>query len=59
MGIRCNRFYDARHSHATESLRSGEPLRVVAQAKATAMRRVAVTTYAHIDTNQEEGSFET
>jgi integrase len=58
-GLRYNRLHDARHSHATELLRSGEPLHVVAHRLGHRDAMVTATIYAHIDTEQAESASET
>lgn len=58
-GLRYNRLHDARHSHATELLRSGEPLHVVAHRLGHRDAMVTATIYAHIDTQQAESASET
>ena len=51
-GLRYNRLHDARHAHATELLRSGEPLHVVAHRLGHRDAMVTATIYAHVDTEQ-------
>jgi integrase len=58
-GLRYNRLHDARHSHATELLRSGEPLHIVAHRLGHRDAMVTATIYAHIDTEQAESASET
>ena len=51
-GLRHNRLHDTRHAHATELLRSGEPLHVVAHRLGHRDAMVTATIYAHVDTEQ-------
>jgi len=57
--LRYNRLHDARHSHATELLRSGLPLHVVAHRLGHRDAMVTATIYAHVDTEQAENASET
>lgn len=53
-GLRYNRLHDIRHIHATELLRSGEPLHVVAHRLGHRDAMVTATIYAHVDSQQAE-----
>lgn len=58
-GLRYNRLHDARHSHATELLRSGLPLHVVAHRLGHRDAMVTATIYAHVDNEQADNASET
>ena len=58
-GLRYNRLHDARHTHATELLRAGEPLHVVAHRLGHRDAMVTATIYAHVDTEQSVSASET
>jgi len=58
-GLRHNRLHDARHVHATELLRSGEPLHVVANRLGHRDAMVTATVYAHVDTEQAVSAADT
>jgi len=58
-GLRYNRLHDTRHTHATELLRAGEPLHVVAHRLGHRDAMVTATIYAHVDTEQSESASET
>ncbi|MEY4468722.1 MAG: hypothetical protein RLZZ87_46 [Actinomycetota bacterium] len=53
-GLRHNRLHDLRHLHATELLRLGEPLHVVAQRLGHRDAMVTATVYAHVSDQQAE-----
>lgn len=53
-GLRHNRPHDLRHLHATELLRLGEPLHVVAQRLGHRDAMVTATIYAHVTDQQAE-----
>jgi integrase len=53
-GLRPIRFHDLRHLHATELLRLGEPLHVVAQRLGHRDAMVTATIYAHVSDQQAE-----
>jgi integrase len=53
-GLRPIRFHDLRHLHATELLRLGEPLHVVAQRLGHRDAKVTATIYAHVSDQQAE-----
>ena len=53
-GLRSTRFHDLRHLHATELLRLGEPLHVVAQRLGHRDAMVTATIYAHVSDQQAE-----
>lgn len=57
-GLRHNRLHDTRHVHATELLRSGEPLHVVAHRLGHRDAMVTATIYAHVDNEQAESASE-
>lgn len=58
-GLRHNRLHDTRHTHATELLRAGEPLHVVAHRLGHRDAMVTATIYAHVDTEQSASASET
>jgi integrase len=58
-GLRHNRLHDTRHTHATELLRAGEPLHVVAHRLGHRDAMVTATIYAHVDTEQSVSASET
>jgi integrase len=58
-GLRYNRLNDLRHLHATELLRSGEPLHSVAHRLGHRDAMVTATIYAHIDNEQAVMASET
>ena len=53
-GLRGIRLHDLRHLHATELLRLGEPLHVVAQRLGHRDAMVTATIYAHVSNDQDE-----
>ena len=53
-GLRPIRLHDLRHLHATELLRLGEPLHVVAQRLGHRDAMVTATVYAHVTDQQAE-----
>lgn len=53
-GLRNIRLHDLRHLHATELLRLGEPLHVVAQRLGHRDAMVTATIYAHVTNEQDE-----
>ena len=53
-GLRPTRLHDQRHLHATELLRLGEPLHVVAQRLGHRDAMVTATIYAHVSDQQAE-----
>jgi integrase len=53
-GLRPIRLHDLRHLHATELLRLGEPLHVVAQRLGHRDAMVTATVYAHVSDQQAE-----
>lgn len=58
-GLRYNRLHDTRHTHATELLRSGENLHVVAHRLGHRDAMVTATIYAHVDNEQAANASET
>lgn len=50
------RFHDLRHFHATQLLRAGTPLHVVAQRLGHRDAMVTATTYAHVTSDQGENA---
>ena len=56
--LRPNRLHDQRHLHATELLRLGEPLHVVAQRLGHRDAMVTATIYAHVSNEQAETASE-
>jgi len=58
-GLRYDRLNDLRHLHATELLRSGEPLHSVAHRLGHRDAMVTATIYAHIDNEQAVTASET
>jgi integrase len=58
-GLRYNRLHDTRHTHATELLRSGKPLHVVAHRLGHRDPMVTATIYAHVDNEQADNASET
>ena len=57
-GLRQNRLHDLRHAHATELLRLGEPLHVVANRLGHRDAMVTATIYAHVSSEQAETASE-
>jgi integrase len=57
-GLRPNRLHDQRYLHATELLRLGEPLHVVAQRLGHRDAMVTATIYAHVSNEQAETASE-
>ena len=57
-GLRNIRLHDLRHLHATELLRLGEPLHVVAQRLGHRDAMVTATIYAHVSNEQDETASE-
>lgn len=57
-GVRKMRLHDLRHLHATELLRLGEPLHVVAQRLGHRDAMVTATIYAHVTNEQAETASE-
>ena len=57
-GLRHNRLHDLRHAHATELLRLGEPLHVVANRLGHRDAMVTATIYAHVSSEQAETASE-
>ena len=55
-GLRPTRLHDLRHLHATELLRLGEPLHVVANRLGHRDAMVTATIYAHVTTEQGESA---
>ena len=53
-GLRHTRLHDLRHLHATELLRLGEPLHVVANRLGHRDAMVTATIYAHVSQEQTE-----
>ena len=53
-GLRPIRLHDLRHIHATELLRLGEPLHVVAKRLGHRDAMVTATIYAHVSSEQSE-----
>lgn len=53
-GLRPTRLHDQRHLHATELLRLGEPLHVVADRLGHRDAMVTATIYAHVSSEQAE-----
>ena len=53
-GLRPTRLHDLRHLHATELLRHGEPLHVVADRLGHKDPMVTATVYAHVSNEQGE-----
>ena len=56
LGLPDQRFHDLRHFHATQLLRAGTPLHVVAQRLGHRDAMVTATTYAHVTSDQEENA---
>ena len=54
LGLRGIRLHDLRHLHATELLRLGEPLHVVANRLGHRDAMVTATIYAHVSDQQAE-----
>jgi len=54
LGLPDQRFHDLRHFHATQLLRAGTPLHVVAQRMGHRDAMVTATTYAHVTSDQAE-----
>ena len=54
IGLRSTRLHDLRHLHASELLRLGEPLHVVAQRLGHRDAMVTATIYAHVSNEQSE-----
>ncbi len=54
IGLPDQRFHDLRHFHATQLLRAGTPLHVVAQRLGHRDAMVTATTYAHVTADQAE-----
>jgi integrase len=52
LGLPDQRFHDLRHFHATQLLRAGVPLHVVAQRLGHRDAMVTATTYAHVTPDQ-------
>lgn len=57
-GLRHTRLHDLRHAHATELLRLGEPLHVVANRLGHRDAMVTATIYAHVSSEQAETASE-
>ena len=57
-GLRHNRLHDLRHAHATELLRLGEPLHIVANRLGHRDAMVTATIYAHVSSEQAETASE-
>jgi integrase len=55
-GLRKNRLHDNRHTHATELLRLGVPLHVVADRLGHRDAMVTATIYAHVSTEQADNA---
>jgi len=53
LGLPDQRFHDLRHFHATQLLRAGTPLHVVAHRLGHRDAMVTATTYAHVTSDQE------
>jgi len=58
LGLPEQRFHDLRHFHATQLLRAGTPLHVVAQRLGHRDPMVTATTYAHVTADQAENASE-
>ncbi len=58
-GLRVIRLHDLRHLHATELLRLGEPLHVVANRLGHKDAMVTATVYAHVTDEQAESASDT
>jgi integrase len=56
LGLPDQRFHDLRHFHATQLLRAGIPLHVVAQRLGHRDAMVTATTYAHVTADQAENA---
>ena len=56
LGLPDQRFHDLRHFHATQLLRAGTPLHVVAKRLGHRDAMVTATTYAHVTSDQEENA---
>jgi len=56
LGLPDQRFHDLRHFHATQLLRAGTPLHVVAQRLGHRDAMVTATTYAHVTSDQAENA---
>jgi integrase len=56
LGLREQRFHDCRHFHATQLLRSGLPLHVVAHRLGHKDAMVTATIYAHVTSDQIENA---
>lgn len=56
LGLPDQRFHDLRHFHATQLLRAGTPLHVVAQRLGHRDAMVTATTYAHVTSDQGENA---
>jgi integrase len=56
LGLREQRFHDLRHFHATQSLRAGLALHVVAQRLGHRDAMVTATIYAHVTSDQAENA---
>ena len=56
LGLPDQRFHDLRHFHATQLLRAGTPLHVVAQRLGHRDPMVTATTYAHVTADQAENA---
>lgn len=56
IGLPEQRFHDLRHFHATQLLRAGTPLHVVAQRLGHRDAMVTATTYAHVTSDQAENA---
>ena len=56
LGIREQRFHDLRHFHATQLLRAGVPLHVVASRLGHRDAMVTATIYAHVTSDQAENA---
>lgn len=56
LNLREQRFHDCRHFHATQLLRSGLPLHVVAQRLGHKDAMVTATIYAHVTSDQAENA---
>jgi integrase len=56
LGLPDQKFHDLRHFHATQLLRAGTPLHVVAQRLGHRDAMVTATTYAHVTSDQAENA---
>lgn len=59
INTRDTRFHDLRHTHASELLRRGVPLRTVSQRLGHANPTVTLNTYAHVMSGDDERAADT